>query len=182
MKISKGIEFFRPQKISPRKEKLIRSLKVGSVVFLIFYSLLVTAFLSLWIYWRQETRIINQKIVAQKQKIDRLKKIESLQVVLKQRLAFLNKLFSQEKTDYGQILASLEEIIPSGLVLTKIEISEEGEIDLVGTAENAVALSNFLVKLAEEEKGFFSKVTLSSAVRQEDGGYDFSLSLKTNEV
>lgn len=178
----KGIDFLQVQKGAElKKEKFFRFLKVSSIVFLIFYCLLVGAIFSFWVYFRKESQDINYQLARKKQRIQELQKVESLQIILKQRVFSLNKLFSEKRANYPELLSYLGEISASTISLEELEVSEVGEVTVKGSAPNAFAFSSFLEKLTSTPPPSpFSKIVLISASREEEGGYNFSFSCQTN--
>lgn len=182
--MTQGIDFLRAEKEARlAKIKARRPVKVGSIVFLVFYCLVVGATFSFWLALSQSSEQIKQKISLNKQRISSLKKTESLQVLLKQRLTLLAKVVFEEKPSYSQILVYFEEISPDGLILDSFKLTNKGEVDVAGSASNVVVLSNFLEDLVikESKEANFSEITLSSLSRGPDGDYKFGLRLKTDE-
>jgi hypothetical protein len=155
---------------------------VGSIVFLIFYCLVVGATFSFWLTLNRSNEQVKEEISLKKQRISGLKKTELLQTLLKQRLALLTKVVFEKKPSYSQILFYFEEISPDGLTLDSFKLTDKGEVNISGTASNVIALSNFLKDLVSQQSGevYFPEITLSSLSRSEDGDYKFSLMLKTD--
>lgn len=180
--MAKGIDFLQAQKEKRREEeKVLVHIKIGSIIFLVVYCLLVGATFSFWVYLNQDYRNVSRQIVSKKQRIEQLRRVESLQIILKQRVFHLEKLFSYKAPDYSQILSYLEKISPAGVSLTEVELLENGEGKLSGIAPNALVVSNFLKELTSDTSTSpFSKIVLSSARRQKDGTYNFTLSFNAN--
>lgn len=177
------IDFVRAErKARFAKDKARRPVKTGSIVFLIFYCLVVGATFSFWLTLNRSSEQIKKEISLKKQRISELKKTELLQTLLKQRLSSLAKIVFKKEPTYSQILLYFEEISPEGLILSDYKLTDKGEVDVSGTANNVVVLSDFLEDLVDEQKEevYFSEITLSSLSRGEDGDYKFSLLLKTD--
>lgn len=181
--MTQGVDFIRAEREAGlAKAKARRPVKVGSIVFLIFYCLVVGATFSFWLILSRSSEQVKQEISLKKQRISSLKKTESLQILLKQRLSLLTKVVFEKKPSYSQILLYFEEISPEGLVLDNLKLTDKGGVDISGVASNVVALSDFLEDLVSEQSGevHFPEITLSSLSRSEDGDYKFSLLLKTD--
>lgn len=183
IKGTKGIDFLKPLKKGDfKKTETLRLLRIGSIVLVIFYCLFVGATLSFWVYLQKESRDISSQIASKKERIEELRKIESLQTVLKQRLSSLNKVFSKKRINYPQVLSYLKEVSLEDVSLKELDLSEGGEVSLTGSAPNASALSNFFERLSSASPlSPFPEIILSSLSRRKDGSYNFSLTLKSYE-
>lgn len=181
--MAQGIDFLKLRReISAKQTRFLRLLKTGSLVLLIAYCLVAAIIFSYWVYLRRENQTIKTQTAASKQKISELKKTESLQIILKQRLSSLDKFFSQKSVDYSRSLSFLEDVSVTGIFLKELDLNQEGRVILAGSATDAVALSNFLENLSSENsKDLFSKIVLSSASRGKDGDYNFSLLMEASE-
>jgi len=176
--MKKEIDFLKDyEKISSPK-KLSRFLTVGMFVVVIFYSLLVAGTLSFWFFLKKEHQEINRQIEVKKSQISQLRKKESLQVLLKQRLTSLAKLWSLKGGNLPRILSFFLQMSGEGVSLTEIKASAKGEVGVTGTAPNALNFARFLEKITSSDNAnICSKIILTSVSRQKDGGYNFSLSL-----
>jgi hypothetical protein len=177
-----GINLLKPQRAKDeRLVSLAHSLKVGSIVLLIFYCLAVAALFSFSIYLGQISEKTSQQIEIKKRQLEGLKKVESLQLVLKQRLSSLTELISGEKVSYQEWLDQLDKILEPGITIKEISITDSGVMTISGDASQATVLARFLDKLAGENP-IFSTVVLSSISRQKDGSYLFNVDLKTSNA
>lgn len=182
--MTQGVDFLRAEREEElAKAKARRPIKAGSIVFLIFYCLVIAATFSFWLILSQSSGQVKQEISLKKQRISSLKKTESLQALLKQRLSLLTKIVFEKKSNYSEILLYFEENSSEGLVLDNFKLTDKGGVDISGAASNAVVLSDFLKNLINEqsEEVYFSEITLSSLSRSEGGDYKFSLMLKADE-
>lgn len=180
MATNQGIDFLKAfEKRSAPAKRLSRFFTIGFFFFIITYFLLVAGTFSLWLFSKNEQQKISQQIEMKKKQINQLKKRESLYFILKQRLSTLAKFKSlKEEKDFPQILSFLLGLNNEGVFFTEIKISEDGKVEISGKTPNFLALSRFLEKLSGEEYSkFFNQIVLTSLNRQEDGGYNFSLSL-----
>ena len=161
-----------------RGEKLARQVKVSSLVVLVFYCLVSAGVFSYWLFLGNQSQTLSQKITLKEGEIKQLQETESLEILLKQRLSSLKKLFSLKKLDYEPLLTYFERQLLPGVLVSDYKFSQDGEIDVNGTAENAIFLTDFLVNLTSQENDqFFEKITLTSASRDKDGVYSFGLKL-----
>jgi len=174
------IDFLKAQKSAEKNSaRALRLLKIGSVVLLAAYCVLASAIFSYWVYLGRESKNIAQQIETKKQKIEELKKVELLQVMLKGRLALLHGLLTQKRVNYPQVITYLRDSSPGDLVIRTVEISQEGGIIITSSAPNAQAASKFLDNLTSPNSEIsFSKVALSSASRATDGVYMLNLLLR----
>lgn len=162
------------------KEKVSPLIKKGGLFFLIIYLLLVFTVFFLFLYYSQEDKRISSSIEEKKNRIKQLEKRESLQILIKQRISFINKIINSRKGDFVNkisYLVSLEE--RNNVIFNKIEIKENGEILLNGTAPDALIFKNFLKNL--ETDSYFDQINVGNLKRGKEGSYDFSLSLIKNE-
>ena len=171
-----GIDFLSSRRKGGLKQaKIARLVNTASIVVLISYCLATAGAFSYWLYLQRQNQTVESEINLQKQKISQLQEIESWQLLLKQRLSLIDKLFSRPKIDHRRVFDFLDQIIPAGVRVTDIELAEADEINVVGIADNAVILSVFLEELTSQDvsTGPFSEVTLFSTSRSIEGFYDF---------
>lgn len=164
------------EKPSFRSDQFVRLAKVGSVVLLIFYTLVSLGVFSFWLYSQQESQRVSREMAIKEQKITSLARIESLQVLLKQRLSSLKLIFEETAPDYKALLVYFFQFSSGGIVFKDINLSQKGEILFTGEAINSHVLANFLDQISGEKgKDLFGRIVLSSISRQKDGSYSFSL-------
>lgn len=175
--MAEGINLLISEEKAPfRESQSVRLVKAGSVVLLILYFLVSLGVFSFWLYVRKEFQRVNQEMTVKRQRIADLEKIESLQVLLKQRLSSL-KAFSVEKPlDYKGLLVYFTQLSSAEIAFKDIAISRNGEVVLSGEATNGHILADFLDQISGEKgKNLFTRIVLSSVSRQEDGSYSFNL-------
>ncbi len=175
--MEKGINLLRAkEKVSEKEIKLRRFSQVGSSLLLIIYILILGSAFSFLVIQQREASVVGDKIKQTETKIKSLKSTESLQVALGERLKVLNSIFKNQGLDYKEALSVLEQLTPSGVVLSNFDLTKEGEIAVSGLADTSLSLGEFLVNLVASEKNL-ENITLSSVKRTEGGNYDFSLKL-----
>lgn len=155
-----------------RKRKLLRIIRTGSILVLIIYCLVLSAFFSYDFYIKTQGEKVAKENKIKKEKIESLKEVETLQITLKQRLSSLGKFFeSQKNSDYPLILDYFDKLAQE-ISLKTLIIQDDGKINLNGGAADAFVLERFLEKINQEETDkLFSGVTLLSLDKREDGSY-----------
>jgi len=174
------IDFLKGQKVGGVfKTKLFHSLKVGSFILILAYCLVAAAVFSYWLFVSRQTTKVTNEIAVKETEIARLKEVESLQLVLKQRLSNLDKFFSAKKGPSFDTLLSFIGQTSAEIKVKDLKIAEN-KMNFSGIAPNMAALEKFLQDLKSETSSvLFSQITLSSVDRQEDGSYLFNLLLET---
>ncbi|HUS52058.1 MAG TPA: hypothetical protein VMX77_01175 [Candidatus Bathyarchaeia archaeon] len=174
--MEKQINFLKAkEKISERAIKLRRLVQVGSSLFLVFYIIIAGSLFSFRLIQDRQVQTVGQKANQAKIKINSLKKIESLQVSLKERLRTLTAIFKEPGLDYQEAILYLEDLSPSGISLDEISLNKQGEIDVNGAADNSQVLDEFLNALSESGKEFESIILTSLRNRVEK--YEFNIRL-----
>jgi hypothetical protein len=178
--MKKEINFLVGQRASlEKKAEISRMAKTGSFIVLIAYLLIVGALFSYYFYLNNQIKKTDLQITQKENKIEDSKEIESLQVLLKQRLSSLNKFFKNDKRpDFVSFLSFFEDI-PAGVKIRNLTVATTAELTVSGESSNVVVLGEFLDKFKEEKaSSLFSEVTLSTLDRQTSGIYLFVVSLK----
>lgn len=176
--MTQGINFLKPKQATDLLFSYQAArLKVGSIILLIVYCLVTAATTAFSINLGQNQKRIASEIQVKKSRVEEMKKIESLQTILKQRLTSLVEFKKTDTLSYSKIIKAILEMTLSGVMINSATISEEGLVVLEGNAFSSSILKNFLDRLIAEDS-MFSTVTLSSLVRQESGNYIFTVDLK----
>jgi len=179
---SKSIDLLQPEELLPVKVKRSFFIKIGTIFLLVLYCLLVVAIFSFWLVVNRESQTIAQKIKIEEAKIVGLHQVESLQLLLKQRLSALTEVVEVDGLEPKYWLGYLDELVPEEVALEEINWDAKGTIGASGISSNAVVLANFLEKLkGETDKGKVASSTLISATRKEEGAYSFGLEIIVKE-
>jgi len=179
---NKSIDLLKPEEQSSAKRKRAFFLKTGTIFLIVFYCLLVVAIFSFGLVTQRESKIISDKTKQEQTRLGQLEDIETLQFLLKQRLSSLSKAVKTERITPRDGLNLLESLVPEGLALEDIQWEKEGQVNLSGTASNALALSDFLESLKQAtDKQKITSSVLVSATRQKEGTYNFSLEVLIKE-
>ncbi len=172
----KSIDLLQPDKISLVEEKRSFYLKLGTIFLVIIYCLVVVVIFSFGLLVRWEYQIVTKGVEQTIIKLNDLREVESLQMLLKQRLSYSMEIVTRERLDPKYWLKYIDSLVPEGVALEEVQWSYGGLVNLSGMAGNALYLSDFLNNIkeaADEEK--FSQGTLVSATRHPEGTYTFNL-------
>lgn len=162
-----------------KRLKLLRMVKTGSILALAAYLLLAAGFFSYGFYLQSQSKKTSREVVLKKNKIEALKEVETLQIVLKQRLSNLDKFFSSQKGPNFSVLLDYFDRLTTGVTTKELSIGTDGKIKLVGEVADAFILEGFLEKINQEETlKLFSGATLLSLDKKEGNGYSFSILLE----
>jgi len=174
------IDFLKGSRGEKEKRlKLLRMVKTGSILFLLFYCLLAAAFFSYNFYLQTQAQKITKESTLKKNKIESLKEIETLQIALKQRLSTLDKFFAAQKGPNFPTLLDYFDQLTQEIIVRELSIGSDGKITLAGELSDTFVLESFLERLNQPETSkFFSTVTLSSLDKKETGGYSFIILLE----
>lgn len=163
------------------RQKHFRSVQFISLGVLIIYCILVGLTFSSLIYFQKQEQGINEQLESKKAAIADFKKIESLDLLLKQRLSFLSKNFLEKRPPWLKLFTFFDSNLVGGITFKEIKITETGKTVISGAAGDALSLGRFLENITPNNQNLlFSKVTLSSVTRQKDGSYLFNLDLEAN--
>jgi len=164
-----------------KRLKFLRMVKTLSILLLLVYCLVVAAFFSYSFYLTTSAKKTSREITLKKSKIEDLKEIETLQVVLKQRLSNLLKFFDEQKKADFIVLLDYFNNRTQNITIRELSLSPDGEVKFSGEASDIVALGQLLENLtSQESEDFFSSVVLSSLDKKEnDVTYLFTILLQS---
>lgn len=180
--VDKSIDLLQPDKLLPIEKRRTFLIRVGAIIIIVFYCLLVVALFSFGLVVVRESQVVANKIESEKAKLSELQEVESLQLLLKQRLSSLAKVVEAGGLEPKYWLNYLDNLVPEEIAIENSDWSTEGKVELSGIASNAVVLADFLDTLkqkTDEEK--IAKSTLVSATRQIEGVYSFTLEILIKE-
>ncbi len=153
----------------------------GVFSLLVYFSVLLTLFFYSNMIKKQEANLLAIKESREK-KIKDLVQIESLQQDVKVRLSALTEVFPQQ-VDLKEILDYFEGILPEGLRFDSISLSEEGDVSLNVKTQDSLVLEEIEKKIfSQEAGGELESAKLTSISRDEEGGYNISLSFKLKSL
>jgi len=155
---------------------------MGTVFLIAFYCLVVVALFAFGVVVLRESRLVTNKIELEKARLNDLQEVESLQLMLKQRLSSLAKVIEIDGVEVKHWLNYLDNLVPEGVAIENSEWDAGGKVELSGIAANAVVLADFLEALkqkADEEE--IARSTLVSATRQTEGVYSFILEISVQQ-
>lgn len=179
----KEINLFKAYLAVPQQKRdLVRKVRVVMIVALALYCLSLAGVFSYWLILKRQASTLSEKIENQRQKISRYQKVETLHVLVKQRLAALTPVLSSKTPGYHQILDELESIAPEGVVFTNFDFTTEGGFKCSAEAPNAVILAIFLERFLDLKNSVLpDNIDLSSVTRSKDGEYSFALTFNAKE-
>ncbi len=175
------IDFLKGQRSErERRLKFLRTIKIGSIIVLMAFILVVGTIFSYWFYINSQNQKIVKESTLKRTKIEKLKDLESLQMVLKQRLLTLGKFFKEDKRPQFVKTLTFFSQIPQGIDLKELNFTNrDSKINISGDSADILNLTAFLEKLeSQESQEIFSEITVSSLDKKEKGGYSFSLLLQ----
>lgn len=173
----KEVNLFESYLKTPDKKALIgQSLKIGAVVMLAAYCIVASGIFSYWLILKQKDNSLTRKIEDQRQQIASLKAVESLHLLIKERLKILGSVELADRVDFSLLLAEIEKVRVPGMTIADFEAGADGKLVLNGEAQDAVVLAEFLEKLERmgqsRKEGF---IEVSEASRSKEGLYNFSI-------
>lgn len=126
-----------------------------------------------------EIKRLNKQIEDTTTTIQNFSSVESLQITLKQKASKIVSITENQRR-LDKVLEKVAEVMPNGVRLLSIDISDKNELRTSAEAQNSAELSNFLLNLIDEEKGgkYFDAVDVSSLSRVAGGLYDFGLNMR----
>lgn len=164
--------------LSPRKkptlagERIFAKTKLWLGVILIGYILLAVVIFGFGAFFSFRKGEIKKEVTVIEGQIKKLEKKESLELVLKGRMAEIEQTLGS-RTSYAEIINKIQSFSPQGISYQTFDFSK-GKILLSGEAQNVAVLGDFLRNLRGSD---FSQVNLTSLERSKEGGYSFSLGL-----
>ena len=164
-----------------KKARFLRMVKTFSILLLLVYCLVIAVFSSYGFYLTSASKQIARESALKKSKIESLKEIETLQIVLKQRLSSLVKFFDNQKTPNFTSLLDYFDQIAQDLNIRELSFSADGKIKFSGEASDVIAIGQLLENLTNEEATkIFSSVILSNLDKNEkDVSYSFTILLES---
>ena len=170
-----------------RKEVAAKRLKSRVIVFsigaVILAALISIAVFGYWGVLIAQEKQLGDKISKLEQQIEGLKTIEGLARVLKNKLAAI-VVISGKTQNFDKILGDITQVIPQGVTLSDLTVSDKSVVTLTGNAVSATEFSNLVTALLRQDAGGanFSDVAVESVSRDDKGIYKFSVSAKLKAV
>lgn len=176
--MAQGINFLKPKPVGDfRFYYRARLFKVASLILLIVCCLALAATIALSINLAQTEKAVAAQTQIKKEKIEALKKVESLQTILEQRLAALVEFKQKDLISEAKIFDEVLRATLAEVAVSEISLDEKKLVVVEGSAANSSILGAFLDRLSSRES-LFAPATLAYLVRREDGGYLFTVNLK----
>ncbi|MBU1126744.1 MAG: hypothetical protein ABIH88_02280 [Patescibacteria group bacterium] len=182
---SQSINFLKVKTKTEAEKKRIFLLRFVSIISLIVYCSVAGA---IFLYsFSQENSLlkIEENLKKETQALERLEEVESLHVLLKQRLSFLRPILTEREIPFKSVFSYFDELLINGVSITDVVWHSPDIFEFSGVAENGVSLSSYLERLgAEVEVDKVDSVNLLSATRRKEGDYafDIEVDLKQNQI
>lgn len=164
-----------------KKARFLRLIKTASILILLVYCLILAAFFSYSFYLNSSSKKVALEITSKRSKIEYLKEIETLQLILKQRLSSLLKFFDSKKTYNLTTLLDFFDQIAKDTSIRELSFSPNGNIKFSGEAIDIIAMGRLLENLTDEQASKnFSSVILSNLDKNEnEASYLFTILLES---
>lgn len=173
-----GVNFVEGKKTDSLNERTNRIIKLGVGIVLLVYALFSIAVFAASYYLSSSEKMVADQVAKTEKEVESFKKIETLEIALKQRIGDAGVIVNQREKDrknnvtYSQLLQQLDNFVESGVTLKDVLI-EKGYITFSGTAENYLLVGNLMDKI--DNDGLWSYVHLDGLTRDSRGSYNFSL-------
>ena len=151
--------------------------KISTALLLIF---LVVNLVIFGFYWflTKNTADTLAAIKREEAKITSLAPTEKLYRALSAKLSYFSSLW-QKKTNPKEVVDFAQTLLVEKVTLAKISLRQDGLTTLNFIVADSDALENFLSKTMEKEKsGQIKDAKVISTNRNQEGGYDLSISFK----
>lgn len=166
----------RKQVETKKVKQKVRKYSSLALIATIIVSVFVFAF---WVVLVQQDRQLTTKIDDLSSQIKNLSNVESLARVLKNKLSSIVSI-SAKSQNFEDLLNNVSQIIPAGVTLSDLTVSDQGLITLTGTAVSASEFSSLVTTLSHQDasRANFTTVTVESLTRDDKGIYKFAISAK----
>lgn len=165
-----------------RKELIQRWFYLASVFLLVLELLAVVGVFGFLGVRSLEIRRLTSEINKTTKTIQDLSAVEGLQATLEKKAAKILSITDKQRR-LDKVLEKVAEVMPNGVKLSGINLSDKNDLVTSGEARNSTDLSTFLINLIDEEKGgkYFSEVNVGSLASSSEGKYSFGLNMKIKE-
>mgnify|MGYP001571362873 FL=1 len=124
---------------------------------------------------------VQAKLTQTEQKVSDLKSTQVSLLLLKNRLAVIDK-YLGVSSEQSSMYKLIDKSIPSSVVINAITVNKSREVVLLALVPDSVILDNLMNNLTLEEnnEGKISQVSIESLNRGRDGLYRISFKIKSN--
>ena len=115
---------------------------------------------------------VNVQQAELKQQIQTLAAVESMQLVVKSKLARLAEL-RRGTTDVASLVKEVMALVPVDVSVSEVKLESSGTVELTGTTMNPVGMAQLVLNLENREKAakLFSRVELTNLSKSSTGEY-----------
>lgn len=153
------------------------------IVAAVMLALFVIFFLSSIIYINKNNSEFNAsktQIENLEKKISSNKNTEGIYTLTVSRIKTIGQLGSGNK-NYALLLSNVMKLQTNGVTVSQTSIDKKNNVTVAVTASSSAALSEFVTNVAKtESENLFSDIRSSGVVRDKNGGYIMTISLKPN--
>lgn len=154
----------------------IQTIGIGVILLMVFLSSLSVA---LRILQSQNIKVIQTQVDAVEQKISDLKDKQLSLLLIKNRLAVINKYLNNPSKQTTMLLL-LDKLIPPSVSVNSTSIDKSGEVSILALIPDSTILDNMITNLTDKtiNEGKIVEVLVDSISRGKDGVYRISLKIK----
>lgn len=162
--------------------KLKLYLPVGAVVFLVLFIILFIMSITYTKKNLEQYRALKEEISQLEGKIDEKKNLEGVYTLSYTILNTIKEIL-KNKVTFTPLLSELMKVNTDNLSVIHASSDNKGKVNLNIIASSSAYLNNLVTFLHDEEDRYkvFSNMTAGGIIRNKDGGYELSISLKADE-
>lgn len=175
-----NINLLIPRKQTVHLQKAKRYLSLLTVLLLVIFIVSTSALIVVNMLIVSQAEALESQVVQAKKTIEQRRSVESLYLVLTEKLNQADKII-KGRFDYPLILEAVNNVIPDGVTIESLSVDKKGTIVISGVAKSVPVLDVFINNLLSAEQFSQYIVTLTNTERQDDGSYSISLDIKPQQ-
>ncbi|OGE19409.1 hypothetical protein A3J19_01760 [Candidatus Daviesbacteria bacterium RIFCSPLOWO2_02_FULL_41_8] len=179
MKIS--INLLPPELITKELKKAnFYKIQLAGIVIILTMVFLASLSVALRILQSRSILSIQARVTEARQKVSDLKDTQAAIMILKSRLAVVDKYWG-ESTNQTLMYKLMGKIIPEDITVNTITIDQKGDVSLTALVSDTLSLDNFIEKLTDKDsnEGRVSQVSIENLNRSRDGLYRVGIIIKS---
>jgi len=167
------------EKAQEQIKSLQKKLSLFSVIFLIFTAIFTLATLVFFTRFASAREALVTQVEDSSTVINGYKNVEELIVVVKSKASSANKILS-ERANHSDVFGKLSGLVPRDVYFTDMKISSD-KLVVSGRAKTSVDVAGMVASfLSADASDLIKSVSVDSLSSDEQGNYQFSLSLILN--
>lgn len=169
---------FLAEELKRTKFVKVQTIGVGVILVMIFLASLTVALRILQSYSISQ---IQGRLGQIEEKVLNLKDRQASMILLKNRLAAINKYFD-EPSIQSNMYALLDKLIPQSVAITSLSVDKKGDAVVIAVIPDSTSLDLFMANLLSPDRmmGKIKQVSIESLNRGRDGVYRLSLKIEVN--